>query len=123
MFMSIASNSHLLKKLENDYYNYKLEEIVTKPYERRKILEYKNSLVQNTDPIYLDPTQRGFLEFRTHFYSPTKYIFGMKIDTFAFNILLVLISTIGLYLTLYFNLLGLLVQFIENFRLRKYIFK
>ena len=46
-----------LKKLENDYYNYKLLEIVTKPYERKKILVYNNTLVQNTDPIYLDPIQ------------------------------------------------------------------
>ena len=53
-------NDLLLKKLEDDYYNYKLLEIVTKPYERKKILVYNNTLVQNTDPIYLDPYKRGF---------------------------------------------------------------
>ena len=86
-----------MKKLENDYYNYKLEEIVTKPYERKKILVYKNTLVQNTDPVYLDPYKKGFLNFRTHFYAPSKYIFGIKTDTFTFNISLVLLSTIFLY--------------------------
>ena len=35
-------NDIQLKKLENDYYNYKLLEIVTKPYERKKILVYNN---------------------------------------------------------------------------------
>lgn len=112
-------NDIKLKKLEDDYYNYKLEEIVTKPYERKKILVYKNALVQNTDPIYLDPYKRGFLDFRTHFYAPSKYIFGLKTDTFVFNISMVLLSSIFLYFALYFELLGRVVRFFENFKLRK----
>jgi ABC-type multidrug transport system ATPase subunit len=112
-------NDLLLKKLEDNYYNYKLLEIVTKPYERKKILVYKNTLVQNTDPIYLDPYKRGFLDFRTHFYAPSKYIFGLKTDTFVFNISLVLLSSVILYLTLYFELLGKAVRLIENFKFRK----
>ena len=112
-------NDIKLKKLENDYYNYKLLEIVTKPYERKKILVYKNSLVQNTDPIYLDPYKKGFLDFRTHFYAPSKYIFGIKTDTFVFNISLVLLSTILLYLALYYELLGKVVRFFENLKFRK----
>lgn len=111
--------SDKLKKLENDYYNYKLLEIVTKPYERKKILVYKNSLVQNTDPVYLDPYKKGFLNFRTHFYAPSKYIFGLKTDTFVFNISTVLLSTILLYFVLYFELLGKAVRFFENLKLRK----
>jgi len=112
-------NDVFLKKQENDYYNYKLFEIVTKPYERNKILVYKNSLVQNTDPIFLDPDKRGFLAFRTHFYAPSKYIFGFKADTFVFNISFVLLSTVMLYLLLYYELLGRIVRFIENFKFRK----
>ena len=112
-------NDLKLKKLEDDYYNYKLLELVTKPYERKKILIYNNTLVQNTDPIYLDPYRKGFLNFRTHFYAPSKYIFGIKTDTFVFNISLVLFVTILLYLTLYFELLGRTVRFFENFKFRK----
>jgi hypothetical protein len=112
-------NDIRLKKLENDYYNYKLEEIVTKPYERKKILVYKNALVQNVDPIYLDPYKKGFLSFRTHFYAPSKYIFGIKTDTFVFNISLVFLSTLLLYFVLYYELLGKAVRFFENLKFRK----
>jgi ABC-type multidrug transport system ATPase subunit len=108
-----------LKRLENEYYNYSLREIVTKPYERKKILSYDNKLIQNTDPVYLDPDKRGPLDFRTHFFSPTKYIFGFKTDTFVFNICLVLLSTVILYITLYFELLRKAVQFFENLHFRK----
>ena len=112
-------NDLLLKKLEDNYYNYKLLELVTKPYERKKILVYNNTLVQNTDPIYLDPYKKGFLNFRTHFYSPAKYIFGIKTDTFVFNISLVLLSSIFLYFALYFELLGRAVRFFENLKFGK----
>jgi ABC transport system ATP-binding/permease protein len=112
-------NDLKLKKLEDDYYNYKLLEIVTKPYERKKILVYNNSLVQNTDPIYLDPYKKGFLDFRTHFYAPSKYIFGLKADTFMFNITFVLLSSVIFYLLLYFELLGRVVRFFENLKIRK----
>ena len=112
-------NDLLLKKLEDNYYNYKLLEIVTKPYERKKILLYNNSLVQNTDPIYLDPYKSSFLNFRTHFYAPSKYIFGLKADTFIFNVSLVLLGSLFLYITLYFELLGRAVRFFENLKFRK----
>jgi ABC-type multidrug transport system ATPase subunit len=112
-------NDLKLKKLEDDYYNYKLLELVTKPYERKKILIYNNTLVQNTDPIYLDPYKRGFLAFRTHFYAPSKYIFGLKTDTFVFNISLVLLSSVFFYFILYFEILGRLVRFFENLKFRK----
>jgi ABC transport system ATP-binding/permease protein len=112
-------NAPKLRRLENDYYNYRLEEIVTKPFERKKRLLYNNTLVQNIDPIYLDPLKKGYLDFRTHFYAPSKFIFGTKTDTYTFNILLVLLSTIVLYFALYFELLGKAIRFFENLKLRK----
>jgi hypothetical protein len=112
-------NDIKLKNLEKDYYNYKLLEIVTKPYERMKILVYNNSVFQNIDPIYLDPYKKGLLNFRTHFYAPSKYIFGIKTDTFVFNISLVLLSTIFLYLALYYELPGRAVRLLENIKFQK----
>ena len=115
-------NSSRLNQIRNDYYNYKLEEIVTKYYERKKILIYNNSIIQNIDPVYLDSYRKGLLDFRTHFYAPAKYIFGIRTDTFIFNISLVLLSTLLLYLTLYFDLLAKAVRFIEEFKIRKRLF-
>jgi hypothetical protein len=114
-----SANSVSLKKLENDYFNYKLQEIVTKPYERKKILEYENTLIQNTDPVFLEPDKKGPLSFRTHFFAPSKYFLGIKTDTFTFNIALVLLMSVILYLTLYFEILGRGVNFIDNIKFRK----
>jgi len=115
----INENDILLKKMENDYFNSKLEEIVTKYYERNKFLIHDNKIVQNIDPIYLDPVDKGILAFRTHFYAPSKYFLGIKTDTFTFNISIVLLSTVILYFILYFELLGKGVRFFENLKFRK----
>jgi hypothetical protein len=113
------ANDARLNEFQNDYYNYKLEEIVTKYYERKKVLLYNNSLVQNTDPIFLDPDKKGLLNFRTHFYAPSKYFLGIKFDTYNFNIALVLFSLIFLYITLYFDILGKFVRMLEKFKFQK----
>jgi ABC-type multidrug transport system ATPase subunit len=115
----LLANSNELNRLQNAYANDKLQEIVTKYYEKNKILEYKDSFVQNYDPIYLTPEKKGFLDFTSHFFAPSKNIFGRQIDTFVFNISLVLISTVMLFLVLYFELLGRVVLFFENLRFRK----
>lgn len=117
----ISANRELLDNLFNDYYNAKLADIVKKAYEKEsnKVIEYENNLIQNYDPIFLDPVNSGFLSFRAHFFAPTKMIFGKRIDTFVFNISLVLLSTIILYITLYFELLAKLVRFIERFKFQK----
>jgi ABC-type multidrug transport system ATPase subunit len=112
-------NEVKLKKIENEYYNYSLKEIVTKPYERRKVLIFNNNIIQNTDPVYLDPDQGGPFDFRTHFFAPAKYIVGIKTDTFLFNVMQVLLSTVILYITLYYELLARVVRFFENLNFRK----
>ena len=115
------ANKQEIKKLENEYGNIKLQEIVTKFYERDKtrILEYKNSFVQNYDPVYLEPEKKGPLAFRTHFFAPSKYFFGTNIDTFYFNIAVVFAGSLMWLIILYFELLGRLVRLIENVRFRK----
>lgn len=116
-------NRDEIRRLENQYSNLKLQEIVTKFYERdkNKILEYKNSFIQNYDPIYKDPDYEGFLSFRTHFFAPSKYFMGKMYDTFDFNILLVLCCSIILYVTLYYELLARLVNYIDRLKLKKVI--
>jgi len=119
------TNRDEIRNLENQYSNLKLQEIVTKFYERdkNKILEYKNSFIQNYDPVYLDPQEKkGLLSFRTHFFAPAKYFLGRMYDTFNFNISLILLSSIILFITLYYELLGKLVNYIDRLRFKKYTY-
>ncbi|MCU0377305.1 MAG: ATP-binding cassette domain-containing protein [Bacteroidales bacterium] len=107
----VRDNRQVLNSLYDDYHNDKLEEIVRKVYEKNKILEYKERLIQNVDLIYLEPQNSDKLSFRTHFMAPVKSFFGYRPDTFTFNVLLVLFSTLILYILLYFEVLKRMVFF------------
>lgn len=118
-------NLHLEKHPES-YKNYRdwysnegIADIVKKVYESNKILEYRNELIQHYDPIYQDPVVKGNLDFRSHFFSPSKQFLGRLFDTYYFNITVVWILTVMLYFTLYFNLLKKLVSISETLKRRK----
>lgn len=94
-------------KLRDDYYNKSLEEFVKDKNETTMTIIYKGELVQKLDPIFLDPKYKFI---KAHFYSPTKQIFGLYIDTYIVNVIVLWIMTIILYLALYFRLLKKLLD-------------
>ena len=110
----VSSNKVALDLLYNNYHNDKLEDIVRKVYEKNKMLEFRNRLIQNVDLIYLEPAAAGPLDFRTHFMAPVKRFMGLRIDSFRFNILLVLSSVIILYIMLYTEVLKRIIMFFET---------
>jgi len=107
---AIETNPKLYKKLKNDYKNDAINDLVKNIYEKRQIIRYKDELVQQIDPIFLDPmSDRGYLNFRSHFYAPHKFFAGHYYKTFSFNIIIIWIMTLLLYITLYYNALGRLL--------------
>jgi energy-coupling factor transporter ATP-binding protein EcfA2 len=94
-----------MDNLYDQYHNLRLEDIVKKVGERIQVLEYKDNLIQNYDPIYQDPSQESLIGIRSHFLSPSKRLFNREYDTFIFNIAVVWIMTLVLYSMLYFNVL------------------
>lgn len=87
------------------YVNESISDVVQKIFEKNKILRDGDMLIQNVDPIYKMPEPDGYLSFRTHFFAPKKYFAGKFYETLWFNIFMVWVFTISLYLVLYFDLL------------------
>ncbi len=102
--------------LRNKYYNESLEEFVTNKNETVKTTEYKGHLVQKTEPIFMDPEYKFI---KAHFYSPTKQVFGVHVDTFFVNVAVLWIMTVLFYLALYFRLLKKLLDSAEKFKKKK----
>lgn len=102
--------------LRENYHNKSLEEFVVNKNETTAIIEYKGELVQKVDPVYMDPESKFI---KAHFYSPTKQIFGVKIDTFIVNIIVLWTMIILLYLGLYFRVLKKLLDSGEVFMGKK----
>ncbi|MCQ2251869.1 MAG: ATP-binding cassette domain-containing protein [Bacteroidales bacterium] len=96
------------------YYNEKLMEIVRNNYEQKKIIRYGNRLIIQAEPIYFDADSSNFFGFRSHFYAPRKWFCGKHYDTFSFNIIVIWLFSVICYVTLYFNLLKRLVDWLGN---------
>ena len=111
----IVEKTPLLFNLKKDsYYNETVSDIVKKVFEKNKIVQLNDRLIQQVDWIYLDPSPRYYLDFRSHFYAPRKFFAGKFYDTFWFNIVIVWILTFFLYVTLYFNLFKRILEFDFN---------
>jgi len=103
-------------KLKEDNYNIALADLVTNKNSFETIVDYKNSLIQLTKPIYKDPESNYG---RSHFYSPYKNVFGMHVDTLWFNILFIWFTTLTLYIALIFNGIKKLMTIAEKFSLKR----
>lgn len=93
------------------YFNENLSNLVRNSETEDRIVEYENRFMRKIDPIFFAPQKpENILNYRTHMYAPVKYLFGFKIDTYWFNIIVIWSMTILLYLILYFDLLQKIVN-------------
>ena len=115
----LEQNAPLYSRLKNEYQNEHLTDIVRKSFEKHKILEFKNELIQQVDPIYKDPTTTGLINVRTHFFAPRKYLAGTFFDTYWFNICLIWVYSALLYAALYYDWLKKLMDFFGRIRFKK----
>jgi len=105
-----------VEELKRKHHNETLEEFVTNKNEFLRIIEFDGELLQKKDPIYLDP-ENSFI--KAHFYAPRKAVFGRFFPTIWVNLGVMWMSTIMLYLALYFRLLKRLLDFLENLSFSK----
>jgi ABC-type multidrug transport system ATPase subunit len=95
------------RKLSDDYTNKKLEEFVKSQNDTKQIIEHNGEFVQKMDPIFKDPEYKFIM---AHFYAPKKQIFGLAINTFVVNVIVLWLITGLFYLILYFRVLKKLLD-------------
>lgn len=97
--------------------NESLQDLVTNRTEVHKIIIADEELVQKDDPIYVNPIGKRFLD--TPFYAPKKYLFGISMNTFLANILVIWFMTLSLIVALYYDILRKLLEFFGRLSLKK----
>jgi len=115
----LNTNEKLYNAKRDAYHNESVEEQVKKTFEKNKIVQYRDELIQQKDPIFRDPDVEGYLNFRSHFFAPRKYFAGRFHETFWFNHIFIWVMTIFLYITLYYELLKKLLELPEKIKFRK----
>ena len=110
----------LYEKLRRECHNERIDDMVKKSNEVVRIMEYKNKLVQKIYPIFQEPSDVDhFFDFRTIFFSPTKYFAGSQRDTLGFNIGMIWFMTIILFIALYFDLLRKAINSFSRLNIQK----
>ncbi len=99
------------------YTNAKLNSLVRNDKELVEYVVYNDEMIRLRNPIYTKPTLSNG---RSHFYCSFKNLFGVKLDTFWFNILVIWLSTFMWFGILYFDLLRKLITYIENIKLQRF---
>ncbi len=101
-----------LNDLKTRFYNKSVADLVLAKTDINKIKRTESEiLLQKKDPIYkLPETNSG----RSHFYASSKKFLGQYIDTFWFNLIIIWLSAIFLYVILIFDLLRKLIDYVAK---------
>ena len=97
--------------LKSIHTNNSLKDLVTNKNEMNKIITIEDQFIQREDPIYLDSKS-----LRAHFFAPNKQFFGLKIDTFWLNLMVIWFMSISLTITLYYDVLKRLLNVFKEFK-------
>ncbi len=104
-----SKDPRLYLEQQEKYHNEAVSDIVKNIY-MKQVVEYDNKLVRQRDPIFRFPEVNHALDFRSHFFAPQKHFLGTYMDTFYFNMIIVWVMTIVLYVTLYYDALKKLLD-------------
>jgi ABC transport system ATP-binding/permease protein len=114
----LDNKPELYQERYDRYFNEGIADICKKIYEKNKIVEYKNQLVQHIDPIYEYPIPEHFYSFRSQFLAPTKHFLNRYFDTYWFNMTVIWILTALCYVTLYHETLSKLLTLGDRLKRR-----
>ncbi len=90
--------------MKDAYYNENISTLVKNNNSENRIIETEGLLVQKIDPIFMDPNNANSpIDFRAHMFAPRKYFMGNLYGTFGFNMIIIWMMSLTLYITLSFD--------------------
>lgn len=116
MQLNLSQGSDYLYHLKMKHHNQALEALVRNTDNRKAYRETPQSIMQKIAPVYKAP---DFKNGRAHFLAPYKNFFGINIPTFWFNLSIIWLFSLFLYVALYFNWLRILLNVNLSFAKRK----
>ena len=96
------------------HYNENVANVVLNWLNTNKIYDSEKKLIQKADPIFMKPGSRYG---RAHFYAPYKQVGNLVIETLLFNIIVIWIMNVFLFVTLYYNVLNRFILFLESLKI------
>jgi len=104
-----------LVELSQNYRNKALDDLVLNATTRETYRETPGGLMQKVAPIYKRP---DFNNGRAHFMSSEKRVAGVSFSTFSFNLFVIWMMSLVLYLALYYNWLRKILKILAEIRVK-----
>lgn len=101
----LESHNWNITENKNRYFNESLADLVRNINTKNRILEHEGKLIQQIDPIFQTALPKHILDYRTIFFCPEKNLLGFTVSTYTFNVLVIWLMTLALFVTLYFEVL------------------
>jgi ABC transport system ATP-binding/permease protein len=115
-----SEKQHKFEKMRLTYQNRAVEEAVKNVATPNRIVEYDGRLFQKIYPIYMDEHKpRYYLDFSANLFQPTKHFAGRIFDSFYFNLVVIWVMTLTLFITLYLDILKRFVQLFEKRKFKR----
>lgn len=97
-------------ELQNRHRNESIEDILTGKNRLIRIQEVNGRLVQQSNLIFKEPNPASAFDLRQQFYTPGKNFFGVVMDTYWYNLIVIWLFSVVFTVTLYFDLLRKIVS-------------
>jgi hypothetical protein len=107
-----------LLELRDRHYNEKLAEIVLNKSDRTKVLVSEDKIIRKVEPIYHFPEVNYG---RAHFFAPVKRIGNFYIDTYWFNLTMLLLMGLVFYFTLIYQVFPMIYARINRETISGYV--
>ncbi|MDX9847652.1 MAG: ATP-binding cassette domain-containing protein [Tenuifilaceae bacterium] len=114
--LSDSIGSQAIQDLRRQNYNKTLADWVLNTHEVSKYLETDGRVIRKFEPIFMIPEHNWG---RAHFYAPVKRFNNQYVDTIWFNLAVMWLASLLLFVTLQVNLLGNVMSYFERMRLNR----
>ncbi|MCU0409188.1 MAG: hypothetical protein MUD02_09595, partial [Bacteroidales bacterium] len=108
----IGESEYIL--LKSRYHNESLSDILLNNLGNIRIYDAGDKFIQKADPVYMSP---GSKTGRAHFFAPYKQLGSLKINTLVFNLSVLWLMILSMFVSLYYDLLKKLVRSIEALKM------
>ncbi len=106
----------VMVQLKRDYYNDKLAKFVLDKTQLKMLVHYKDEIIRKKDPIFKDSDSKIG---RTQFYAAEKFIGNTTIPTLTFNVIVLWLFSLFLFIALYYDWFKKTVDFLSSLKKEK----
>jgi ABC-type multidrug transport system ATPase subunit len=112
-------NNYSINEEKNRYHNESLSDLVKNVSAKNRWVEHRGQIIQLINPVFQDPDPKHLLDYRAPFFAPEKNLFGLLVNTYLFNTLVIWGMAVFFYICLYYQWFRKLIRLFSKLYIRR----